>query len=132
MNRFLLACLFGLSMPALPIFAAPQPTDQVMIMNWGFSEQDDIKRYTKMWKDIKLAPQTVAKINQKIKALEADSHEKFRITHIRMSMDKVSRILLLSDWGSAVAIEFRNGEQDVVCQMTIDGNGWLSANCDGN
>lgn len=127
---FMSSCL--LSLPAMA--HKTNPNDMVGVNVVKFDSEGAIelenKRYFKPWKQIKLHPGSVNELDSIIAKIKGDSgsNADFKIVYISVVDNQLSRALVLSNVGSAYAIDMYSKKY---CGVTIDGNGLMLAsdNC---
>lgn len=84
--------------------------------------------YAKPWGQIKISPATNQKIDRAIARYRAmDMPDKsFRVIYLTVVNNDVQRALVLTDLGTAIAIELQDGR---FCHTSVAGNGRLGAEC---
>lgn len=112
------------------------PNDVVSITNTAYKNGSAVpvfdKKYKKKWKDIVLDSKTKRSIGALLTYVEAfkEYSSVFRVAHLRIVNNDVQRVLLVSDDGSAIALEM--GKPGTYCYATTFGNGFLTGDCQGD
>jgi hypothetical protein len=120
----------------LPAFAHnTKPGDVVQVEAMAFNDMGDTttshKLYTRPWSQIKIDATTVRAIdaifhkyrNQTNSTLET----KYRFLHLTLVDNRVQRALLLTEYGTVLAVDLtRNG----YCYVTVAGNGGVGSACE--
>lgn len=127
MKKILLA--LGLMLAALPAGAhSTKPTDMVSINAINYDETGAIEKsntvYSKPWSQVRVDAETLHWIDVRIARARAivPQEKTFRIAHLVMIDGQISRVLLLSEYGTAIAAEQETG---IICLTSTAGNGPL-------
>lgn len=108
-----------------PVQAMTKPDDMInLVLTYedfvGGKTLPANKRYTKKWKDVKLADKTRALLMSKNQQFDT-SGEKFRLHFMMLLNDDVLRVTFLGDKGGFIMMGMH--PKSMVCHLNFDGNG---------
>jgi len=131
MKKILLAVV--LLLVGLPAFAHnTKPSDTVSVEASTFGPDGAIETshqvYSKPWAQIKLDATTIQKIEKGISKYRSSGNpdRTYRIVHLVLVDNDIQRALVLTELGTAIAIELLDGR---ICYTSTQGNGMLGAFC---
>lgn len=129
MKKLLILALLTLSTPAYA--HSTKPTDIVSVDYSVYRDDATVvveKTYSKPFGQMKIDKSTIAKIDAYTNRIKKDLviDKQFRIVHLVITNDKIQRALLVSEYGTAVAIDLVTSQ---VCYVTTAGNGNIGNHC---
>lgn len=129
MKKLLVLALLTLSMP---VYAhSTKPTDIVSVDYSVYRDDATVaveKTYSKPFGQMKIDKSTIIKIDTYINRVkdQLDLDKQFRIVHLVITNDQIQRAMLVSEYGTAVAIDLMTAQ---ICYVTTAGNGNLTGSC---
>lgn len=130
MKKLLVLAFLTLSMP---VYAhSTKPTDIVSVDYQIYRDDATVavaKTYSKPWGQMKIDKSTIIKIDSYINRVkdQLDLDKQFRIVHLVITNDEIQRALLVSEYGTAVAIDL--GLNGQTCYLVVAGNGNIGSHC---
>lgn len=130
MKKLLILALLALSTPAYA--HSTKPTDVVSVDYSIYDETGAIevsrKNYSKPFGQMKIDKSTIIKIDTYLNRIKGDLviDKQFRIVHLVITDNQVQRAVLISEYGTAVAIDLTNAQ---TCYVVVSGNGNIGSHC---
>lgn len=132
MKKILLAML--MSSFCFPAFAKhdTQPNDKVGVLYFVAKKNSgpEMKRYTKLWKQIKLDKSTHQVLHTTVDKINEYKYQKYRVGFIRLANDDLQAATFYGDHGGVITVMFGpKGKIEQSCHLIIDGNGFSMGGC---